>query len=305
MNKVLWDRRITRLSIALKDLFTDPLIVNAACYFSFGKQLQLNWGDDLNFLFLQEIVSKPLSPFLFAHKVDESVHLVDLYYRKNQENFCIIGSIIEMLSNEDSIIWGAGIMGNLPMKKKPKKVLAVRGPLSRDYLMRKGIDCPPVYGDPMMLAKYYYQPICRKKKYKIGLIPHFLDKNHPSLSTFASNPNVQIIDIQNYGKWTSIIDRIVECEYIVSSSLHGLIAAETYNIPNLWVEFFAHESHFKYHDFFLSMGKDRCNPYIINEETTYSQILFECTKYKKSLGIDLRPLVDISPLPLKNIQIKE
>ena len=69
-----------------------------------------------------------------------------------------------MLTNKNTIIWGAGVIddkANLPAK--PLKVLAVRGPLSRKYLLKKGIECPEIYGDPAMLMKYIYKPILLKK----------------------------------------------------------------------------------------------------------------------------------------------
>ena len=51
----------------------------------------------------------------------------------------------------------------------PQKVLAVRGPLSRNYLLENGVDCPDVYGDPALLFPKYYKPHIYKK-YKLGII---------------------------------------------------------------------------------------------------------------------------------------
>ena len=88
----------------------------------------------------------------------------------------MIGSIIESLANKESIIWGSGAMygGEKVLYEKPKKVLAVRGPLTRKYLLSQGVDCPEVYGDPALLLPKIYNPLI-EKKYKLGVIPHNID----------------------------------------------------------------------------------------------------------------------------------
>ena len=83
-------------------------------------------------------------------------------------NYLIIGSSITKLTNERSIIWGAGAIDDEePLRIKPKKVLAVRGPKTREYLLKNGVECPAVYGDPAMLIKYFYYPKIQKN-YKLG-----------------------------------------------------------------------------------------------------------------------------------------
>ncbi len=46
--------------------------------------------------------------------------------------------------------------------------------------------------------------------------------------------DIWVIDIQ--GNWENVIDDINRCEFIASSSLHGIITADSYNIPSLWIK---------------------------------------------------------------------
>lgn len=298
----LLNKRITRIKFYFYDYF-HPLIINGALYYSNGRLLPNNWGDDLNINFLSKIIDHKIAPLFFASGPHYNVVITDLHNRENQINYCVIGSSIDMLVTRNSIIWGAGVMGDREYPVLPQKVLAVRGPLSRDYLLAKGLDCPPIYGDPAMLLKYYYQPNSSNKKYKIGVIPHYVDANNPILGNLKQDPDVLFIYMQDYGEWTDVIDKIAQCECIASSSLHGLIVAETYDIPNLWVEVSPHESHFKYHDFFLSVGVDRNSPYQISSQTTSVKLIEECKKTYVKGYINLLPLISASPFKLKNLVV--
>ena len=285
----LLNKKITQLATCIRDLFFNPIYINACLHYSFGKVVHRNWGDDINIFLLEVLFRKKISPLYFS----------SIAMRFNKKNYLIIGSTITMLTNKNTIIWGAGVIddkANLPAK--PLKVLAVRGPLSRKYLLKKGIECPEIYGDPAMLMKYIYKPILLKNKYKLGIIPHYDDYDSPLLDIFKNNPDILFIKMEGYRKWTDIIDQIVNCEYIISSSLHGLIMAETYNIPNLWIEISGKllGGHFKFHDFFQSIGHDRQAPFYIKGKNI-KQILATRSDYVKG-HINLNPLINSSPFKL-------
>ena len=82
-----------------------------------------NFGDDLNYYMFSELSGKKI----YNHR-----HLL---FRRTENVMCI-GSIIDGHVTKDTIVWGAGAMygGDRKLKHMPKKVLAVRGPLTRCYL---------------------------------------------------------------------------------------------------------------------------------------------------------------------------
>lgn len=111
----------------------------------------------------------------------------------------------------------------------------------------------------------------------------------------------QIIRLGQYKHWQDIIDRICECENILFSSLHGLILAEAYGVPNVWIEFGKPliGGHFKFHDFFLSIHCDREKPVTIErKEFPKERIDQELSNWEQGY-IDLKPLIKACPFKLK------
>lgn len=275
-------------------LIMNPLLINAFVYHKNGNVIHKNWGDDINFYFLREICKRPIAMY----------DRFSLAFRFNLKNYLVIGSTIDMLCKKNTEVWGAGIIdGTNPLKIKPKKVYAVRGPLTRQKLLQQGVECPEVYGDPALLVAKYYQPQV-KKKYKYGFISHVsnLDKIKTLLIDgypIIERKDILIIDLSNYRKWTDIPDQICSCENIVSGSLHGLIMAEAYNIPNVWIQFGKPliGGHFKFHDFFLSIGRDREKPVLINNDIDVQILQCEIRAWKRGV-IDIEPLIKSCPFNL-------
>ena len=97
----------------------------------------------------------------------------------------VIGSIIDWMTNKDSIIWGSGVRNpDNPLPAIPHKVLAVRGPLTRKYLVSQGVECPEIYGDPALLLPKFYSPPIVDKKYSIGIILHKNDLGNSVIEEF-------------------------------------------------------------------------------------------------------------------------
>lgn len=290
MNQILH-----KLGVNLKLLFR-PVLINGFVYYEKDKVIHENWGDDINYYFLQEIIQTPILIY----------NQISLAYRLKLKNYLVIGSTIDMLCKENTEIWGAGIIdGNKTLNYKPLKVHAVRGPLTRKRLLELDVKCPKVYGDPALLISRYYKPTTQKK-YRYGFIPHRSNLN--KIDDFIvdgkhifERPDILIIDLSKYHKWTDIVDQICSCDYILSASLHGLIIAEAYGIPNLWIEFGKQliGGHFKFHDFFLSVDRDRDAPYIIKDyEISIKDVKEGLSSWQQGI-IDLEPLINSAPFPIK------
>lgn len=208
-----------------------------------------NFGDDISMIIAEYVSNRKVinHQFSAASQLGRCV------------NHAVIGSIIPWILTPKTEIWGSGIgRTDIPLLVKPLKVHAVRGPLTRQYLLDAGIDCPEVYGDPALLLSRYYRPKV-EKKYKIGFIPHLSDTAGGAMEILKKyNPEeTTILSLDKYGHWTDFINQLCQCEIIVSSSLHGLILADAYGIPNIWVEFNWHsdESGLKFRDYFLGAGR--------------------------------------------------
>ena len=109
--------------------------------------------------------------------------------------------------------------------------------MTRFVLSQSGIECPDIYGDPAILLPQIYKPEKREKRYKVGIIPHLLDASYPLINYYRKSPDTTIFDLKNYESIEAFIDEINQCEVILSSSLHGCIISDAYNIPNHWIRF--------------------------------------------------------------------
>ena len=249
-----------------------------------GTPSDRNWGDDINFLFLKHLFNKNV---VHCKKCKET-------------NYAMIGSILNnQFVNNETIVWGSGIqMPRNVLLHKPKKICAVRGPLTRKFLLSVGVDCPEIYGDPSLLIPYYYYPII-EKKYEIGFIPHHSSLDSPAVKEFCKNPGVRLIKTKGYKNWKTFIDEILSCKYIVSESLHGIIMAEAYGIPNLWVDITLNHCYdIKFHDFFLSLGCDRQKPIKLTRKTNVDEVLRELSNYKQGILPDLKLLAEACPIEI-------
>jgi hypothetical protein len=99
----------------------------------------------------------------------------------------------------------------------------------------------------------FYNPSINKK-YTLGFIPHYVDY-HNVFNMYKNDKNVHVINLLN-SNIEDVINQILSCNYIISSSLHGLIVADAYNIPNMWIKYDnkIKGDDTKFHDYFESVN---------------------------------------------------
>lgn len=135
--------------------------------------------------------------------------------------------------------WGPGFIADssfinfkrIELKRK-MQIFALRGELTKsrlEKLLGMKLDKIPL-GDPGLLVSELIGGGRKEKLYKLGIIPHYVDKNSKYLSKINVK-NSTIIDVQE--EPLDVLKKIMACEYIISSSLHGLIAADSMGIPNV------------------------------------------------------------------------
>ena len=111
------------------------------------------------------------------------------------------------------------------------KVLGVRGKITKERLeknLKKDLSHITL-GDPGLLVSNIFDTSKIKKTYKVGIIPHYIDEGNDLLRNIKIKDTL-IIDIKDNTK--NVMEKIASCDFILSSAMHGLIAADSLLIPN-------------------------------------------------------------------------
>lgn len=186
-----------------------------------------------------------LTPYILKYFGIEHTFVHNL----TEANLICIGSIIRR-ARKGMTVLGSGIMNSHDRISTEADFRLVRGKLSRKRIVDLGGTCPDRYGDPALLVPLIAEE--KSKKYKIGYIPHVVHwKEFNNLL-----PGEKIIRLRTDDPIRTA-QEISECEYIVSSSLHGIIVANAYGIPAAWVESTQTKikgDGSKFHDYFSSVG---------------------------------------------------
>lgn len=166
-----------------------------------------------------------------------TVHILNKYgleveYCKDPKDADLIGcgSILDVVPDDfKGFIMGSGMMHDRNDKSFVKaQIITLRGKFTAKNV---GVGTARL-GDVGLLLGIGVKPV--QKKWRLGIIPHYIDKNNEQVAEWAKVPGVKIIDV--FSPIDQIIDEVNHCEGICSSSLHGLIVADALKVPSRWVE---------------------------------------------------------------------
>lgn len=263
-----------------------------------------NMGDQLNSLIVEE---------LFGYRVTHRTYLTGKVsgIGSGLGQFTLHGNIFMRMAERvaglffpDVTIWGTGFIEykeqDEPFYRKKISFAAVRGELSKkrvEKILGRELDIPT--GDAGILAPcIIHEPI--KKKYDVGIIPHMNELGEDMLffEKLAKYYNNSII-IKVTDDPKEVVRTIGECKAIVSSSLHGLIVADGFHIPNchIVVTQKLRGDGFKFDDYYSAYGVK--HEYIdLNKEAPPSvedviknyKLSTEMVEKKKRMLIDRFPM---------------
>ncbi|GAA1808167.1 polysaccharide pyruvyl transferase family protein [Nesterenkonia flava] len=225
--------------------------------FGFWADVRSNFGDQIGPWLVQELTGK---------------RIINSRYSKQDHGrmLATVGSIIQMLptsATSAADIWGTGLMRKpsaeeLEGLKKLQDVTvhAVRGKLTRELLIEHlGWDVPEVYGDPALLFPRFFTPDRDPAlAEKVAFVPHFkhIEHHFANAAEFqeALGERAHVVDV--HADLRDVITQIASARACVSSSLHGIIIAQAYGVP--WVWLYAPDKNiggnrFKFDDFFSTL----------------------------------------------------
>lgn len=167
-------------------------------------------------------------------------------------------------------IWGTGFIRykekDGKLCKRNTKFCAVRGELSKkriEKIVGKRLDIPT--GDAGILSSYLLDEKV-EKKYNVGIIAHYKEQDSPVFKKLLKRfNNSTFIDVHE--EPITVTKKIAECKYIISSSLHGLIIADSLRVPNIHIvvtenllgdgfKFDDYYSGYNLKHFYIDMNKD-------------------------------------------------
>ena len=242
----------------------DPLVVNGA-KFMHSTHINMVLGTSFN---AGDFLSLFLGPMI-AGRPAVTTHP----QRANQDAVVIVGSTLQW---NVTYWWGPGFMTpDQTLTSVNPQIFSVRGPLSYDQLQNPSI--PKVFGDIGSLISWFYQPRNKNKRYDLCLIPHYVDAEESELLTRTLEPwknsnNHLVINIKD--PLFTIMDQLVQCRFALSSTLHGIIFADSYGIPNAHIQLSQNVrgGFHKFDDYYRSINRTRISLQV-SENTKSSEIL--------------------------------
>ena len=245
-----------------------------------------------------------LSPYIFEKLGKRPISLVKVSTTAKKDalkrrTYIAVGSILSR-AQDTSIAWGTGSFGTEQASQISSRCdyRAARGPLTRALIKNQKGSCPEVYGDPALIMPLLYHPPV-EKKYDVGFVVRWSDDHFKSAKF---DEGVKVIDLGR-SDIEAVIQEMLACRTIATSSLHGLIIADTYGIPNAWIHSETPKGgDFKFYDYFISVNKIRKSFKAPIYDQVITPHLFHSNMEFDDRAIEFNPesLLDVCPLLKKS-----
>lgn len=175
----------------------------------------------------------------------------------NRCELVAIGSILGRLRHgwfaRPTLVWGAGFIEERPALRSKHRYCAVRGHRTAELLKGVTVDA---LGDPGLLADLLVPDHASiPKRHRVAVVGHYKDRDHAMVRAFvAATPGAVALDI--FTDPLELLRQLAASELVLSSSLHGLIAADALGVPNGWIEVSRtlRGGRFKFEDYYSVFG---------------------------------------------------
>ena len=213
--------------------------------------IRLYWWYDDNINNFGDLVSRDIILNLFGYNTEWAPpHTCDLL---------AAGSILEIAQqyerDTDFYVWGSGFIRASSNNHNLTHVIfkAVRGNKTYHILKLKKNSCPT--GDPGILINVTYSLKKDPSSSKIGIVIHYADSETKFAKKVRNDPRFTMINPLDSPE--NVAKAISKCGLILSSSLHGLIFADSLSIPNAHIRISDNITGgtFKFQDYCSGVGK--------------------------------------------------
>ena len=173
-------------------------------------------------------------------------------------------------------VWGSGFPQTITLQNPPVRgrviFHAVRGVLTLRHLRELGLVGPEetiALGDPGLLYADIIPSVNETiKEFDVAIVPHHIDSElfrNVADGLSSEGLSVKFVDVSNANPMQVVRD-IAASRKVLSSSLHGIIVADSLGIPNLRVvvdgfeedeKRMLNESHLKFSDYYSAFGLER------------------------------------------------
>lgn len=231
----------------ISTLFSKPSPIKLY-WWKYGESIHGNFGDEITRLIIEKN---------FNRKVE--------WASPDQAELIATGSILDILLQEKKdnhpYVWGSGFIEDKPtsLSYNDSRVVGVRGKLTLARITDIPSHVSVGLGDPGLLASTLLEGTPTPKRYKLGIVPHYVDSSHSLVARLSQLDDVLIIDPT--ADCLDVIKTIGSCDNILSSSLHGLIVADSLGVPNLHIELSdkLRGGDYKFKDYYSVFAEERYN----------------------------------------------